>query len=579
MRVVAIINQKGGCGKTTTAINLAGVLARLGRRALLIDMDPQSHCAVGLGIPENRFDQHIGDAMLAPDAKRLDESRLLWRVRRGLDLIPSAMRLAGLEAAQGGLFGRQDRDLRLKSVIDRFQDRADWVLIDCPPSIGLLTFNALRAATEVLIPVEMSYFALRGAERQARTILSLARRMGGRTPFRMLPTMHRPGDTLAEELLAELRAKFPDHVIPHSIRRDEKLREAAGFGQPLVEYDAAAPGAMDYADLAVWLIANPPLRLRGRAASSARKMAPAVEAGAGRQALESRGDDDAPDSDTLTDVEPTGGGMDDDLDGEGGVAADVGVRAMLASIAPGPAQGADGAAEGAPRPAPVRAPAPRPLHPEPRACSALTRREHSPEFFRVALVSAGSAVLASRGFPGATAVAGAPPEEFTAPPLTTLSRAAELAAKARRLLAESVSLQARLAADPDVARLAAAEARAEGAPLRSLEDKLRRISGVRESSRGVLFIHPAGRSSRVFVAGDFNGWSATATPLRYNERLGVHEACIALPAGRRQYRLIVDGRWITDPHNECVAADVFGEVNSVVTIRRVEHERACEGAD
>ena len=172
MRVVAILNQKGGCGKTTSAINLASVLSRLGHPTLLIDLDPQSHCAAGLAIPEHRIDLQVGDAMLTAPDETLDASRLLWRVGAGLDLLPSTMRLAGLEAARGGLANAEDRDQRLCSVIERLSRttpeqpdtrRYEWVVIDCPPSIGLLTYNALRAATEALIPVETSFFAMKGA--------------------------------------------------------------------------------------------------------------------------------------------------------------------------------------------------------------------------------------------------------------------------------------------------------------------------------------------------------------------------------------------------------------------------------
>src|SRR5690606_16175884 len=113
MRTVAIINQKGGCGKTTTAINLAAVLARRGLRVLLADLDPQSHCAAGLGIPERKIERHIGDAMLADDHEPLGADRLLWRVARNLDLAPSTMKLAGLEAIRGGLANMPDKERRL----------------------------------------------------------------------------------------------------------------------------------------------------------------------------------------------------------------------------------------------------------------------------------------------------------------------------------------------------------------------------------------------------------------------------------------------------------------------------------
>lgn len=257
MPTLAIVNQKGGCGKTTTAINLAGVLARFGERVLLVDMDPQGHAAAGLAVPEDRIDRHIGDAMLTPDEQPIDETRLIWRIGRNLDLAPSAMKLAGLEAARGGLADRPDRDQRLTSALRRIQTPYDWLLIDCPPAIGLLTYNAIRAADEAIIPVETSYFAIHGAGRQINTIRSLARRLGGRTPHRVLVTMHDPDSDLARELFEDLKRRLGERLIPRVIRLDPKLKEAASFGQPLVAYDPTAPGAQDYSDLGAWLLGRP----------------------------------------------------------------------------------------------------------------------------------------------------------------------------------------------------------------------------------------------------------------------------------------------------------------------------------
>ncbi|MFN7558925.1 MAG: ParA family protein, partial [bacterium] len=166
MRTIAIVNQKGGCGKTTTAINLAGVLARQGRRTLLVDLDPQSHCASGLAIPEARIDVQIGDAMMARPDQAIDWTRLLWRVSRSLDLAPSTVRLAALESARGGLAGAENAEARLAGVLSKIADQYEFCLIDCPPNIGLLTYNALAAAGEVLIPVETAFFALQGASKQ-----------------------------------------------------------------------------------------------------------------------------------------------------------------------------------------------------------------------------------------------------------------------------------------------------------------------------------------------------------------------------------------------------------------------------
>ena len=134
VRIITIINQKGGCGKTTTAINLAGTFAKQGLRTLLVDMDPQSHCAAGLGVPENRIDLDIGDAMLTPGNRPLDTSRLLWRVGRRLDLAPSRTKLAGLEASRGGLADLLDREKRLAAVVSQFKHEYDVVCVDCPPT-------------------------------------------------------------------------------------------------------------------------------------------------------------------------------------------------------------------------------------------------------------------------------------------------------------------------------------------------------------------------------------------------------------------------------------------------------------
>ncbi len=253
MRTLAVINQKGGSGKTTTAINLAAVWAASGHRTLLVDVDPQSHCAAGLAVPEDAIDAHIGSAMLRPANKTPDLRALAWRISTNLDLVPSAMQLAGLEAPRGGLADRPDRDVRLSHLLAPLAGRYDACVIDCPPSIGLLTFNALRAADDVLIPVETSYFALQGAQRQVKTIRSLTHRLGRAIRYFLLPTLHRPESKLASEILAALKNRYVRDLAPVVIHFDEKLREAAGFGQSIVEYAAGSVGHRDYAALGAWL--------------------------------------------------------------------------------------------------------------------------------------------------------------------------------------------------------------------------------------------------------------------------------------------------------------------------------------
>jgi chromosome partitioning protein len=231
MRTIAIINQKGGCGKTTTAINLSAMLARAGKRTLLVDLDSQSHCAAGLGIPESRVDLDIGDAMLAAGHKPIDVARLLWQPAANFDLAPSRMRLAGLEASRGGLANLADKERRLEAAIDVIGVNHDIVCIDCSPSIGLLTYNALVAADVILIPVETSFFSMQGATRQVNTVKSLSRKLGIHRQVWILPTIHDPSNPVAMDLLDELYRRFGERVIPAVIRRDAKLREAASFGQ------------------------------------------------------------------------------------------------------------------------------------------------------------------------------------------------------------------------------------------------------------------------------------------------------------------------------------------------------------
>jgi len=267
VRTIAIINQKGGCGKTTSAINLAASFAARSARTLLIDMDPQSHCAAGLGVPEARIDQDISAALVAPPDAALVRDRLIWRVMRRLDLVPSTMMLAGLEAARGGLSDQPDKERRLGSVIDRLarigpvegsvdgpRSRYDVCIIDCPPSIGLLSYNAIAAGREILIPVETSFFSLKGAAKQLQTIKTVARRLGSRPRPWILATMHDPSNRSSRDLLRELREGFGERVIPLPIRTDPELKAAARLGLPIERHAPGSIGAEDYRALCEWLM-------------------------------------------------------------------------------------------------------------------------------------------------------------------------------------------------------------------------------------------------------------------------------------------------------------------------------------
>ena len=254
MRTIAIINQKGGCGKTTTSINLAAVLASMERRTLLVDMDPQSHCCLGLAVPESQLDRSIGDMMRHGLDGSIAFSDVVWQINRHLDLAPSTMALAGIEQE---LTSAPDKDRRLSQVLSTVEDQYEFCVIDCPPSIGLLTFNALRAAGEVIIPVETGYFSMQGAVRQEETIRMLARRVNHNVRFKVLATMYDVRTKLAREILSALRRQFREQLLPVVVHFNSKLKEAASFGQPITEYDDASRGMKDFEKLARWLLSNP----------------------------------------------------------------------------------------------------------------------------------------------------------------------------------------------------------------------------------------------------------------------------------------------------------------------------------
>ena len=261
MRTIAVVNQKGGCGKTTVSINLASALAEKGKRTLLVDMDPQSHCAVGLAVPEEQIEQSIYDVLISNSRNEpIKLTEILWQIGDSLELAPSSIDLSAFEQQMTGI---PERESSLKSVLEKMKGEFDFAIIDCPPAVSLLTFNALMAATDVIVPVETGYFALHGLSKQLETLNILCERRNQQVNVKVLASMYDIRTKMAREILAELRNHFAEKMFSTIVNFNTKIKEAASFGQPITEYDPSSKGQADFRALAKEVIsdeARPPQR-------------------------------------------------------------------------------------------------------------------------------------------------------------------------------------------------------------------------------------------------------------------------------------------------------------------------------
>ena len=248
MRTIAVVNQKGGCGKTTVSINLASALAEKGKRTLLVDMDPQSHCAVGLAVPEEQIEQSIYDVLISNSRNEpIKLTEILWQIGDDLELAPSSIDLSAFEQQMTGI---PERESSLKSVLEKMKGEFDFAIIDCPPAVSLLTFNALMAATDVIVPVETGYFALHGLSKQLETLNILCERRNQQVNVKVLASMYDIRTKMAREILAELRNHFAEKMFKTIVNFNTKIKEAASFGQPITEYDPSSKGQADFRALA-----------------------------------------------------------------------------------------------------------------------------------------------------------------------------------------------------------------------------------------------------------------------------------------------------------------------------------------
>jgi chromosome partitioning protein len=244
MRVIALANQKGGCGKTTTAVNLAAALARQGQRILLIDNDPQGHASLALGYGERDFSLSTYDLYLTTDI--LVEDARIDVVDR-LQLLPAGVELSAVEQRLAGVEGRERR---LRDTMRRSDLDYDVILLDCPPSVGLLTFNALLASGEVIVPVDASTYSLQGAAKLLETLEVLRQRRGHTLVCRVLLSNFDLRSRHARAIRDQLQARHGDALLATIVHPTVRLREAAERGCSILDHDHGSRGAQDFRDLA-----------------------------------------------------------------------------------------------------------------------------------------------------------------------------------------------------------------------------------------------------------------------------------------------------------------------------------------
>jgi chromosome partitioning protein len=244
-RIIAVANQKGGVGKTTTTVNLGASLAEADRRVLVIDLDPQGNATTGLGINSRTLDCSVYDVLLndVPLEDCIEPTSVL-----NLFVAPASLDLAGAEIE---LVSVMSREGRLKRALADVKDDYDYILIDCPPSLGLLTVNALAAATEVMVPIQCEYYALEGLGQLMRNVDLVQRNLNPLLELSLIVLVMYDGRTkLGEQVATEVREHFGSRVCRNVIPRNIRLSEAPSFGQPITTYDSSSSGAVAYRELA-----------------------------------------------------------------------------------------------------------------------------------------------------------------------------------------------------------------------------------------------------------------------------------------------------------------------------------------
>jgi len=517
VRTITIANQKGGCGKTTVAINLAASLAREGRRVVLVDMDPQGHCALGMAVPDEQIDLSIHDCLMARvEGEPIELSRVTWQITPTLDLVPSRASLAGLEPKLGE---RKGMDLLLRDLLAANNGRYDLCVVDCPPHLGLLMRNGLKAANDIIIPVDTGFFSLHGLTQQLSTIDRFCEDNGLRPSVRVLPNQYDVRTKLAREILAELRSRFKGVVYSSIVNFNTKLKEGASFGQPITEYAPTSMGAKDFQALAREILASEPQKVATAeilqhverlAADAERLLATTTTLVDNKRQTATGATAKAPATTPTATPEPPR----DVPAPEPVMDSAIGHRVSTRGVEPTRTESLEAA-----RPPYVQSPVDR---------EATQRGERTTN---------GMPVGPSRPLDHVPMTPVRPPEGHVEMPRTELPSAA---VPPRNMPPAPASHE-------------------------EIDRKIEAIYGVHQEGEIAVFRSHNPEAKEVQLAGDFNDWMPHTTPMRPLPN-GDFEARLRLPRGKYRYRLVIDGRWSHDLHNSNVETNDYGELNSIAEV-------------
>lgn len=250
-KIIAVTNQKGGVGKTTTAVNLAACLAYKGKKVLVVDSDPQGNASSGLGVNKDDVENSLYDCLI--DSSKTKDA-VMKTLTRGLSVIPS---LPELSAAEIELASQKNREYYLDKVLSQVKDDYDFIVIDSPPALGMLTINIMTAADSILIPIQCEYYSLEGLSQLITSVKTIKKSLNPDLEIEgILATMFDGRTNLSQQVLDEVKKHFPDKVFATPIPRNVRLSEAPSYGQPIIKYDITSKGAEAYFSLARDIIKN-----------------------------------------------------------------------------------------------------------------------------------------------------------------------------------------------------------------------------------------------------------------------------------------------------------------------------------